>query len=237
MIPPAVRFVADQVVRIETTFEVFTITPNGENENEPTVTSEEKTFATSGFVLGENLVVTVFGTIQYYRPDGLPEEVAVKARVKSIFVYTDDGREYEAGIELTDKKNELLILKLSKDTFPHPGLEIDESPLEKYETLWLAGGAYFDNGTVILPQIFYDTQDKSFVSRLGHLNDLMKNYQHEKLMRTSGDYKDGMWGGPILNWKGKVVGVCVLFGSSLLFSVPADAIKKFIDGYFKSPSD
>ncbi len=232
MIPSAVKFVSDQVVRIETEFEITFFNLNPEDKNIALESSKTATYATSGFIIGEDMVVTVRDTLLYYRSIDLPKETEVKYKIISLFIYLADGTKYNAKPLKVNEKNNLAILELIGKKFPHPGLKFSEHVPEKYDTVWTAGHVYFDNGTVIVPEIFYDKTTIEENSKSGTLRLIMKTYGYESIMRLSGEIKLGVMGGPILNKEGDVVGILTRTFHSLSFAIPADIIKKFVDESF-----
>ncbi len=232
MIPSAVSFVSDQVVKIEAKFEVNFSTPDPENKTMSVESRTSMTYASSGFIIGEDVIVTAHETLIWYRPIDLPEETEAAYELISLSVYLADGTKYAARPAKTDPKNNVAILELIGLKFPHPGLKFSIRIPEKYDTVWVLGHVYFDNGTVIIPEIFYDKTSIKEASESGALRFLMQEYGYESLMRLSGELKTGMLGGPILNKEGEVIGIIWRSYYSLNFAISADIIQKFVDEYF-----
>ena len=191
---------------------------------------EFRSFAGSGFVINNNLIVTAAHIVNI--PECfLPQRWGYKTIVKTrqLRVYLTDDYFVEATVDTIDAKNDVAILSLGEQA-RLPSLSLRAGNLKKFEPLWTAGYPDGDNGIAVTPaQIFYAIQNSSTAFSSGQTRDLIDS-GHEKVMRLSGGGDHGISGGPILDQNGNVVGIIVQLNDrgTTAYGTPAEFIERLL---------
>ncbi|MBI5218835.1 MAG: trypsin-like peptidase domain-containing protein [Bacteroidia bacterium] len=187
---------------------------------------EELSSSGSGFFIGKaGYAVTNYHVIQ---PVITAYELSFPSIISSIKVISESGTEqhisYDAAIIAVDKKNDLVLLAI-KDTVQMPFLETDFSEkLTESSAIWVFGYPLGEEFSVIQrgPEI---SVSKGFITALRHddIGSLTK-------IQLDAVVKPGNSGGPLINEKGKVIGVVNLaYGKTgFNFAVPAHYLEDIL---------
>ncbi len=146
-------------------------------------------------------------------------------------VFTNDGKKYEAKVVARDPVNDLAILKVDGDDFPF--LEFaDSDKIEVGQTTIAIGNALGE---------FRNTVSVGIVSGLSRSiiagDNSGKSEQLEGVIQTDAAINPGNSGGPLLDLKGRVIGVntAVARGSENIgFALPANMVRYVVESVEKN---
>jgi S1-C subfamily serine protease len=189
------------------------------------LTDDDLNSSGSGFFISEKgWIATNYHVIQSSFMD---YSGVYPTRIKQIKIIrnsgTSDYKTYSATIVSVDKENDLAILAID-DTAKFPFLEMDTLEPKELTPVWIFGYPFGEEFTVLQrgPEI---TVSNGSISALRH--DDRNELNH---IQVDAVINHGNSGGPVVNEKGKVVGVInSMFGSSRInFAVPSHYLGKML---------
>lgn len=186
-------------------------------------------------VLGDDApeiwVETGEGTGFLVSPDGLivTNRHVVQDRAFRHTVFLDDGRQFEAGVIDIDPVNDLALLKIGGTGFAHAEL-VEDGAFRLGQTVIAIGNALgkFDNTVTrgILSGIGRSIEAADFAT--GRVEQL------EGVLQTDAAVNSGNSGGPLIDLRGKVIGVNTAverYAQGLGFAIPASEVRKVLSSY------
>ena len=140
-------------------------------------------------------------------------------------VFTNDGKKYDATVTALDPVNDIAVLKIKGDNFLFLDFA-DSDKLKVGQTTIAIGNALGE---------FKNTVSVGIVSGLSRSlvagDNFGKSEQLEGVIQTDAAINPGNSGGPLLNSRGKVIGVNVAMASgseNIGFSLPSNMVKSVV---------
>jgi S1-C subfamily serine protease len=149
----------------------------------------------------------------------------------NIQVVFDSGhpaeKAYKAGVLAFDKDRDLALLKISSEDFPIPLSEMDTATVRETMPVYIFGFP-FGQGLAIdgqgNPEV---TVSSGSISSIRH-----DKYGNVSYVQVTGDINPGNSGGPIVDKKGKIVGIAVakVKGTQIGLAIPTKSLEGFFQG-------
>ncbi len=141
-------------------------------------------------------------------------------------VFTNDGKKYDASVMAVDPVNDVAVLKIEGDNFPFLDFA-DSDKLKVGQTTIAIGNALGE---------FKNTVSVGIVSGLSRSlvagDNFGKSEQLEGIIQTDAAINPGNSGGPLLDSRGKVIGVNVAMASgseNIGFSLPSNMVRSVFE--------
>lgn len=141
-------------------------------------------------------------------------------------VFTNDGSKHEATVVARDPANDIAIIKISGNDFPHLTFG-DSDQLQVGQTAIAIGNALSEFQNTVSVGVISGLS-RSIVAGSG----LGQAEQLDQVLQTDAAINPGNSGGPLLNLSGEVIGVnvAVALGSENIgFALPANSVKSVVE--------
>ncbi|MBY0539002.1 trypsin-like peptidase domain-containing protein [Patescibacteria group bacterium] len=183
------------------------------------------------------------GSAFFVRPDGYLMTNKHCTQGETITVLFSSGKEVNARVVYKDRHRDIAILKVDGiETTPLPLADSDE--LHRLDPLWLIGApAGMEGNTVAgvvsnLPSSIGDRTPLQIEDFAQFLHEAQQNphdtsKHFDGFIRTDADMHGGNSGGPMLNYRGEVIGINAMIrpteGGSIGMAIPVNEVKAMIE--------
>jgi S1-C subfamily serine protease len=183
------------------------------------------------------------GSAFFVRPDGYLMTNKHCTQGETITVLFSSGKEVKARVVYRDRHRDIAILKVDDiETKPLPLADSDE--LHRLDPLWLIGSpAGMEGNTVagVVSNIPFSRGDSTPLQledvpaflQQAEQNPHDQSKYFDGFIRTDADMHGGNSGGPMLNYKGEVIGINTMIrpteGGSIGMAIPVNEVKAMVE--------